>query len=184
MIDLPLMFSGGKDLTQYMGRVTFFGGSFNPPHMGHKSCLMLCPSTQKIVIPDSNPWKECGINSKCYWKSLRGICSFFSDVAPIYPGFFGKESGNYSASWLENVSSINKELILGDDTFRDLFEWYDYEKLLNGLSKIWVVPRGGAVQERAKVIKKIEAKFNLTVKVLPVHEYQNLSSTSILKKEL
>ncbi len=180
-IDLPKMFSCGKNLGQdFNHQVTIFGGSFSPPHMGHSSCLTLCPSSNLLIVADSNPWKE-NKGECCYWKSLKLICNFFENVAPIYPGFFGRESPNYTVDLVSTINSTTRELILGDDTFADLFKWKDPDRLLKIVDKIWVVPRDGDAGQRLELIKKINSGYSVEIEVLKNHQYENLSSTLIRK---
>ena len=47
-----------KNLQGPLSRVTFFGGSFNPWHRGHRECLNLCAEDEIMVVPDCNPWKK------------------------------------------------------------------------------------------------------------------------------
>jgi nicotinate-nucleotide adenylyltransferase len=163
--------------------VVFFGGSFNPWHKGHGACLDLCPNKNVVVIADSNPWKSDQLHG-CYWREFREIALKFSNSPYVfYSGFYGMIEGNPTVNWLPKVKCMEKELLVGEDTFFKLHRWKDISTLTKKLKTIYVTPRAtGSLGERSiestsDELKKINP--DLVIKFLSDHEYKHLSSSQI-----
>ena len=160
--------------------IVFFGGSFNPWHEGHSACITLCPSKNIIVIPDYNPWKNLN-KDKDYWKSFLDILSVVrNDDVFVFPGFWGAEGPNPTNSWLGNTIFNTKSLLIGDDNFMSLLKWNNYEKVLNMLHYLYVVPRREdketLLNKKADLLKIVP---KLKINVLADHNHKNLSSTDL-----
>lgn len=178
-IRLPLLFKKGN----FSEEVIFFPGSFNPWHVGHNSCIKLCPNKSKIiVVPDNNPWK---INRKviegCKWQRYRTLClELEGSTCSIYSGFLGQGKENPTVNWLPKTKAKKRILLVGDDSFLSLKRWKDSKKLISSIQKIYVVPRIG-IEQDLKLMKKELMQINskLKIKILPPHEFQNVSSSKI-----
>lgn len=164
--------------------ITFFGGSFFPWHEGHRECTDQASKHGRnvIVVPDHNPWKEQGRKS-CYWASYKQICNKLAQTNySIFPGFWGRNEGNPTVTWLPFVELKEKSLLMGDDSFFGLHIWKDVEILLAALDSVYVVPREGKTKQR-EVQKELLQKFNPGLKFyfLDKHPYEGISSTEIRK---
>jgi nicotinate-nucleotide adenylyltransferase len=160
--------------------VTFFGGSFFPFHLGHMSCMDLCPEKNIVIVPDWNPHKELRDKDNPF-EDFMQLCQTLKDTPySIYPGFFGRNRLNPTASWLPKVTIPQKNFIMGDDSFMNLLTWQDPKILLLALTKLYVVPRLFEENEYELQIKKVmELNPKLSVIILPDHPYKKLSSTNI-----
>ncbi len=160
--------------------VTFFGGSFFPFHPGHMMCLELCPEKNIVVIPDCNPLKELPEKLNPY-EDFIALSQILKDTSySLYPGFFGRNKPNPTSNWLPKVSIPEKNFLLGDDSFMNIFNWNSPEILLSSLTKLYVVPRVYEVSDYVEQIKKIKKiNPNLRLIILPDHPYKNISSTKI-----
>ena len=186
-IGLPSFLEKGRSLSgDFSGRVTFFGGSFNPWHKGHRACLELCPEKDIIVIPDTNPFKlnEAGFEYKtCFWKIFKQM-ALEMEEAPygFFPGFFGKEEVNPTARWLSKVPFSQKGLLMGDDSFVELESWADFRGLLSSLNHIYVAPRNFSQDELKNNALKLGSAFpGVDIIILPNHDFQSESSTALRK---
>ena len=130
--------------------VTFYGGSFNPFHSGHEACIQeyLCSTDiPLVVVPDHNPWKM-EIPDQCFFQNLWHLAAKIQRPNTyLYPGFWGKQDGNPTISWLTQVRVENKYLLMGDDSFGNLLSWQQAPDLLGALAGIFVVPRGQSLDE-------------------------------------
>jgi len=163
--------------------ITFYGGSFNPWHEGHRICVDQCQQDNIVIVPDFNPWKsidQSGVSNQCRWRSFKNIVLSVGDTPhSVYPGFWGINKPNPTSSWMTLVDSKSVNMIIGDDTFMNIDKWYEVEKLFNKLKKIYVIPRS---QDRAQLLMSkilLENKFDIEFIIMHEHSFQALSSTSI-----
>jgi len=187
-ISLPSFLEKGRLLsTDLSERVTFFGGSFNPWHKGHRACLEMCPEKNIIVVPDTNPFKlnEKGFEYKaCFWKIFKQTALEMEETLyGFFPGFFGREKVNPTAKWFSKVPFSQKGLLMGDDSFLQLETWTDSRSLLASLTHIYVAPRHFSHEEiKKKALKLGEAFPKIEIVILPNHGFQHESSTALRKK--
>ena len=165
--------------------VTFFGGSFNPFHQGHRACLDLCPEKNILVVPDRNPQKEYN-DSKILYEDFLALSESLKETRySLYPGFLIKSEGNPTSSWLPNVKIAEKNFLMGDDSYMNLLNWKNPEIILAALTKLYVVPRN--FEKGDYLIQEIQIlKYNpkLIIHYLDVHPYMNLSSTKIRTEKI
>lgn len=166
--------------------LTFYGGSFNPWHDGHRACIDLCPEKNIIVVPDYNPWKnqkQTGVGDQCRWKTFKDLALLMIDTPySFYPGFWGINRPNPTSEWISKVQASEINLIIGDDSFMSIEKWYKVKSLFDLLKKIYVVPRNlneGVLRNHKKDLEK---KFNIMFEILGEHQFQNVSSTKIREK--
>jgi len=160
----------------------FYGGSFNPWHAGHTACVDNAPKNT-IVVPDSNPWKSMdeNIDRKCFWRSLLEICQQLAgrDIT-IFPGFWGAEQGNPTISWLSQTNFKQYALVMGDDAFLSLHQWFAAEKLIKILHKVYIIPRGASAAALLAQKKKIQGiNGDLVCSFGKEHKFQELSSSNL-----
>lgn len=162
--------------------VTFFGGSFNPFHPGHRACLDLCPEKNILIVPDCNPQKTTTKDQNVYYQFLELAILLKDTNYSLYPGFLGKNKPNPTSTWLPHVKIKEKNFLMGDDSYMSLLTWYHPEEIIKALTKLYVVPRNFAREDYLKQEQAI-LKFNpsLIIHYLDEHPYQNLSSTELRK---
>lgn len=162
--------------------VTFFGGSFNPFHEGHRACLDLCPEKNILIVPDRNPFKEVSKNEYIFDEFVK-LAKLLKDTSySLYPGFLVKTESNPTSSWLPFVKIPEKNFLMGDDSFMDLLKWKNPEVIMKSLTKLYVVPRKFTKTDYVKIEKEL-LKMNpkLEVHYLEEHPYMNISSTKLRK---
>lgn len=159
--------------------VTFFGGTFNPFHIGHLECLKLCPESNIILIPDCNPQKI--VLKRSVEKEIFELAyALESYPFSIYPGFFIKEKSNPTASWLPNVNCAEVNFLMGDDSFKGLQTWVSPELILRKLSKLYVVSRNYKFQDYKHVHEwALSINPKLLIVYLGEHPFMDVSSTKI-----
>lgn len=168
-----------------IGPITFYGGSFNPWHEGHRECIIQCLREsfpeEVLVVPDHNPWKK-GEERELPYKQFLDLCLSLKDEnVSIYPGFLGRgESKNPTINWLPSVTVLKKSLLLGADNFEKFCQWGKYEKLVTELQKIYVLPRLIS-EEKLKRVESVLLKKNKTLEVIYLgpHPFEAISSRKI-----
>lgn len=169
------------DISEYQ-EITFYGGSFNPFHDGHKECIRQFSKTHPlIIVPDHNPLKQ-GLTDICFWERFKALKAVIGENQLIYPGFCGLEQANPTWKWVkavkEKLPNIKINLLMGDDNFESLEKWLSIDILLQNLGEIFIVPRYEKdVSKSLELIKK----HNPSMKISKLfnHEYQAISSSAI-----
>ncbi len=162
--------------------IALFGGSFDPPHIGHvaivEAMLKFKDVNRVVVMPTFlNPFKKLShAPSKLRLKWLREIFSEFKNV----------EVSSYEVDKNKKVSTIETityllnayqkiYLVIGADNLSSLHKWDSYEKLKK-LVTIVVVPREGIEISRSFLqlnldvnISSSSLRSNMDIKKLPAH---------------
>lgn len=121
-----------------MMKVAVYGGSFDPPHKGHKllaqNLARQCGADKVVVIPTAmSPFKESsGATSADRYEMCRlAFSEPLFDVSDIEIIRGGK---SYTVDTLREVKKLYPQsqlyLFMGDDMFLSLDRWYKYEEIL------------------------------------------------------
>lgn len=165
----------------------FFGGSFNPWHSGHTSCLKLMDEEKLVIVmPDHNPFKNV-TNQEDRFSSMSDLEQELK-VRPkhtfLYGGFIQENTHNPTHNWLMQVKSEfpdNKlSLLVGFDSFMSLDKWIEAKEIITSLNCLYVVSRldnAPAKKAQADLLQKIGTE--LKIEFLGHHAYEHLSSTEI-----
>ncbi len=174
--------------------IIFYPGSFSPWHEGHGACVRNAPAhLPLIVMPDHNPWKDIRKNN--LWSEVRGIWHDLNNIKEknprrelsLYLGFLSLKKRNPTVSWMryfcENWPNKKVWLLMGEDTFLSLHEWYRAEELLSLLHGLYVCPRGESKIEVQKQMENLQemAQKPLLIEELASHAFEHISSTFLRK---
>ena len=137
-------------------RIGVYGGSFNPPHIGHLKTAQLAATRANLdkvfFVPAREPYMKAGIEMATYDQRIemtaRALCE-----TPIYDTSFvlldierKREGPSIMADTMEDFAqkiNPNKDklfLILGSDSYESLPSWRRLGKLLK-LCELIVVDR-------------------------------------------
>lgn len=174
--------------TNENSEILFFGGSFNPWHEGHTSCLKLAPKKcQIIVIPDHNPFKEITLMDHKY-SDLKEITAKIQELNKenihLFDTYLKEDKKNPSHVWIqelkENAPDLKISLLMGFDTFISLDKWIESDIVINNLSSLYVASRLDNELVKTKQVKLLKTiNKNLNVNFIGNHAYENISSTAI-----
>lgn len=156
-------------------RVGIFGGSFNPPHMGHINSLLTVQKKAGLdkihVVPAAqNPLKMevAGPSSQQRYELVKLALNsygkqFFVDDQEVRRGGL-----SYT---IDTVMNLRKEvdpedlfLIIGADQFEEFSQWKDYQKILTEANLIvtsrpgWDVPQ--EMEELPEYLKNLVAEYD------------------------
>lgn len=166
----------------------FFGGSFNPWHLGHQACLDLIPDDKIcFVLPDRNPQKELRDIPTVTTILELSTKARFKKLQFLVPTFLLEHKKNPTVEWVERLReefpSQKISLLMGFDSFSKLKSWVRAEDLLPKLHWLYVVSRLEDDQERRLALDEARAHgFSQNITFLGRHDYETVSSSDIRKK--
>lgn len=148
-------------------KLAIYGGSFNPPHLGHRYLvdyyLKNFPQTEKIlIIPNySSPFKKKKHTTK---NDILQLCELnFKDLNPnkiiISDIELQKNQPNYSYETIQELKKIYPEyefdFLIGEDQLTKFPYWKNYQTLLNLINKIIVFRRYTEPNETLNLPKEL-----------------------------
>jgi len=153
-----------------MERIGIYGGSYNPPHMGHIQAARYgigkLGLSKMLIVPSCiSPHKQGELPVDGYHRKKMLELSFAgTENIEISDIELSRGGVSYTADTLEEIRKQypDAELILfmGDDTFQSLHQWYRAEEILSSAS-IAVFCRNAKVdtqvsEEKAVRVYKLE----------------------------
>lgn len=179
--------------------VIFYPGSFSPWHKGHRECLKLLSNTISseedklhssiVVVPDYNPWKnvrDTDLKEEVLsvWNSLEELQKDFNLNFHLYLGFLFVKKKNPTWDWMRKLKQKRKWILMGEDSFLALDQWFEAEKLLKILEGIFVVPREAPPAKVSEQLEKVKGLAgDLKVVFLDHHKYEKFSSTYLREND-
>ena len=170
-------------------RIVIYGGSFNPPHVGHREAALTVLGELKpdklLIIPASiPPHKELADESPCAQERLLLTELAFSGLpdTEISDMEIRREGKSYSSETLEEIMKRypGAEIFfaMGTDMFLSFEEWYRFRFLLENMY-LAVFARGcGDEAEIIKHAEYMEKRYGAKTVLLP-HEPRPMTSTDI-----
>ena len=171
-----------------MGKIAVFGGTFNPPHMGHRVMLegiSTFPEIEKILImPSKTPPHKSGdilpVEHRVNMCRLafEGINKAEISLEEIY--LKGK---SYTVKTLKHLKSKGIRypvFVIGGDSLIDFHKWYRYEEILL-LAELYVYGRKGEDTKDFLLAKENLEKKGGKITLLDIVPPE-ISSTEIREK--
>ena len=171
-----------------MKRIGIYGGTFNPPHLGHFRVVQSAFSTLALdklyVIPAFQAPNKQGETCAEPEQRLQMLRLCFGDEPRITVSDCELQRGGISYT-VETVQQLKQEhpdaeliLLLGADSFLAFDTWYQWEQILQGAS-LAVFARGDkneqtAITEKRVQLEKCGARIYITE-----HPVTTVSSTDI-----
>ena len=149
-------------------RIAVYGGSFNPPHLGHAEAAMtvyeeLKPDIFFIIPANIPPHKDIGENVPSAEERLELCRLAFSEIpgAVISDLEIRREGKSYSADTVRLLREQYPEdeliLVVGTDMLLCFEEWYQYEYLLEQCT-LAALPRDddqeGELEEKKRALER------------------------------
>ncbi|EOQ98236.1 putative nicotinate-nucleotide adenylyltransferase [Leptospira wolbachii serovar Codice str. CDC] len=133
--------------------VLFFGGSFNPPHRGHRHVIETIsksyPNALLYVCPNYvSPFKlgERSFTSEEIWKlCLVEFEGLLSEKVILWDEEIKQANVSYTIDSLTVLKSLHPEaalsLVIGEDNLASFDKWKSYLEILNATKQLIVVRR-------------------------------------------
>ena len=173
-------------------RIAIYGGSFNPPHIGHAeaaraACEALEPDKFLIIPTSTPPHKQLEKNSPGPEQRLEFCRLAFADIpgAEVSDIEIRREGKSYTA---DTVDALRAEypgaeicIVMGTDMFLSIRTWYRWQFLLESCT-LAVLSREDFDRHEIESFKaELEAENGAHVIVIP-HTPLPMSSTEIREK--
>ena len=126
-----------------MRTIALFGGSFDPPHLGHEAIVKVLNKLDfidKIIVMPTflNPFKSSSVASAT--QRLEWLKEIFLPIKKVEVSSFEVEK-NTKVSTLETVTYLLKSyekvyVVIGADNLKSLTQWQGFEELKNKVTFI------------------------------------------------
>ena len=121
-----------------MKKIAIYGGSFDPPHKGHKllaeNLASVCGAEKVIIIPTAlSPFKN---SSSATAEDRLDMCKLFfkEDLFSISDIEIKRGGKSYTVDTLAQIKEENPDaelfLFMGDDMLLSFDNWYCYQEIL------------------------------------------------------
>ena len=173
-------------------RIAIYGGSFNPPHLGHAEaartvCEELRPDIFYIIPDNIPPHKEPDENSPTAAQRLELCRLAFADLPGVIVSDIetSREGKSYTADTVRLLRERYPEdeliLVVGTDMLLCFDEWYQFEYLL-AECRLAVLPRDDSHErELTEKIRTLETAYGARITLLG-HTPLEMSSSEIRKR--
>lgn len=149
-------------------RIALYGGSFDPPHTGHRKLVETFwkefPNTNKLcIVPNKvSPFKKEKYFSaeECFQLSKINFQSIQDDKIEVMDLEIQKTTPSYSYETILNIkkkySNSELDLILGDDQLNDLSKWKEFPIILKEVSRFIIFRRITEPGETIPIPKELQ----------------------------
>lgn len=121
-----------------MKKIAIYGGSFDPPHKGHKllaeNLAKICGAGKVIIIPTAlSPFKN---SSSATAEDRLNMCRLFfkEDLFSISDIEIKRGGKSYTVDTLRHIKAENPDaelfLFMGDDMVLSFDKWYKHQEIL------------------------------------------------------
>ena len=173
-------------------RIAIYGGSFNPPHLGHAEaaktvCRELSPD-KFLIIPDNlPPHKDLEEGSPGAEQRMELCALAFQDVpgAEISDMELRREGRSYTSDTVGALRELYPEdeliLVMGTDMLLSFEEWYRFEYLLESCTLAVLAREDEDSRALSLEADRLRDKYSAKVAILS-HEPLPMSSREIRHK--
>lgn len=170
-----------------------YGGTFNPPHMGHlaaaESCIRRLRLDRLLLMPAGEPpHKQIAPDSPTAAQRLEMVRL----AATMVPGAeacgleLEREGKSYTADTMEQLRSLYPEddlwLVMGTDMLRSFETWKDPHRIL-ACCRLAALPRlPGEEQEIQRLARRLRRRLGAHVDIVG-HDPVPVSSTMLRRGE-
>ena len=170
-------------------RIAIYGGSFNPPHIGHAeaarvACAALMPDRFLIMPTNIPPHKELEENSPGPEQRLEFCRLAFGDIpgAEVSDMEIRREGKSYTADTVDALRAQNPGaeicLVMGTDMFLSFKSWYRWQYLLETCMLAVLSREDFDRRELERFQTELRTEYGARVLLIP-HTPLPMSSTEI-----
>ena len=173
-------------------RIGIYGGSFNPPHLGHLAAARAAVNAlgldKLVFVPAGDPPHKKlaeGSPSRPQRLELTRIAAdqlLLPEITEVWDVEIRREGRSYTADTLEQAAERwpgdELWLLMGTDMFLTLHEWVEPEKIL-ALAKVCAFGRSAADDEAVFALQRehLMKEYHADVTVISIPDLVDVSST-------
>ena len=173
-------------------KIAIYGGSFNPPHLGHVEAArtvasVLAPDRLLIVPASVPPHKELADGSPTAQQRLELCRLAFADIpgAEVSDMELRREGKSYSYDTVRQLREENPDaqliLVVGTDMLLSFEKWYQFRYLLENCALAVLAREEDDLDELRAAAARLRETYDADVTVLP-HEPIAISSETIRER--
>ncbi len=169
-----------------MEKTVIFGGTFNPPHIGHlqmvKAVAEMEDVKELLLVPTKQPVHKVGVALASTEQRLR-MCKLLAELHPkvkVWDTELKREGKSYTyLTLLEYKKSHNDKpwFLCGADMLVTLKSWYKYEEIIKLCNILAVFRAGENLAEFLKAVDSVSSD-GATIQVIELN-VANISSTDL-----
>ncbi len=160
-------------------KIFFFGGTFDPPHLGHEKIVDFCLDNcdKLVIIPNKNSLDKIKTTDANH--RLNMLKLLFNNKRIIIDEFeLESKKPNYTYYTIEYLKNIYKDdltMVIGYDQLINIDNWFNFKEILEDIN---ILCFNRKVSNRVKNNKFRKLK---NIKYIEKFNY-NISSSKIRKK--
>ena len=173
-------------------KIAIYGGSFNPPHIGHAAAArsvyeQLKPEKFLVIPTNVSPHKAMAENSPEPYERLEMARLAFGDIpgVEISDMEICREGKSYTATTVELLREEYPGdeicLVMGTDMFLSFRTWYRYQYLLENVTLAVLSREAYDNYEIEQFKAELEREHDASVVIIP-HQVLPMSSTEIRER--
>ena len=173
-------------------RIAIYGGSFNPPHIGHAeaaraACEALKPDKFLVIPTYVPPHKELEKNSPGPEERLEMCRLAFGDLPGVKVSDMEirREGKSYTAetvdALMEKYPNAEICIVMGTDMFLSFKSWYRWQYMLENCTLAVLSREDFDRREIERFKDELEAEYDANIILIP-HTPLPMSSTEIREK--
>lgn len=156
-------------------RLLIYGGTFNPPHLGHADALSCAAEAlgadRSLVVPAGiPPHKALAEGSPSTEKRLR-LCGLAFPEANVTPMELQREGKSYTVDTLREISRENPEaelyFLVGTDMLLYMEQWHEFREIFS-LCTLAALPRAdGDLAEIERYAAYLRSTYRARIEIIP-----------------
>ena len=159
-------------------KLAIYGGSFNPPHLGHTAAVQAVlnavrPDQLRVIPAAVPPHKQLAKGSPTAAERLRLAQLAFSDLPGVTVSDMElrREGKSYTADTVRALQRENPDaelyLIVGTDMLETFHEWYDFEFILRQVTLVALARELDTMSHVETCADALRKQYGAKVLVLP-----------------
>lgn len=157
------------------GRTGLFGGSFDPPHLGHLSlahCALVQLSLDRLLwLPAGRPWQKTGrgLAAPAHRRAMVELLAAGEPKFSVDDSELERDGASYTIDTVRGRLARHPGehlfLVIGQDQFERFHTWHEWRELFALVTLAVAARAGQEVRGSAEVMEVVQAEPNKMLKL-------------------